>query len=146
MFLIIKTLKHALPALQARYQLIYPSLYIATHLSTKPPISLLHHLSLYYAACLSTVLSQLSLYLGPHVFSAANLSTQTHISLLSQLCLCQYSIISLLLLSHPSLFLATHLSTKPPISLLRHLSLYYATYLSAMLHISLQYFATFLST
>ncbi len=56
-------------------------------ISTRPPISLLRHLSLYYATYLSTVLSHLSLYLGPYLFSAANLATQTHISLLRHISL-----------------------------------------------------------
>ncbi len=104
--------------------LSHPTVFLAPHLSTQPPISLLSHPSifllgypsLYYTTHLSTVLSHLSLDLGPFLFS-----TQTEISLTLSTCLSSqppnsllsHQSISIRLLIHPSIFLATYLSTQP---------------------------------
>ncbi len=92
---------------EARQQLSHPSPYLAIHLPTQPPISLLSHLSFYLATHFPT---------QPFIFPS-----QLPVSLFSHLCF----------------YLSTHLHTQPPFSLLSHSPSFLATRLPTQPHISL---------
>ncbi len=96
----------------ARQQLSHPSSYLAIHLPTKLPISLLSHSSFYLAIHLPTQ-PTIFLLFHPSPYLATHFLTQPFI----------------LFLSYPSpystqppisLYLAIHLHTQPPMSILSH--------------------------